>query len=202
MIPFPYRMTKEGFTETETNNLSLSFSLSDTIKDNDQRLYCAKTPCSREDTVGTARDGDSCDLPVINTTPLHKICGPNLTCRQESDGGGPECKSSITSGVVGATQDAVEDTESDTGSQPESCVKPVGTLTLGQICTLWPNCNTPESEICGPHLICAEQNYGEYKCEWEDGEPDLTSTLINDPSNAYLQSDGNYLPPHLQTSAH
>jgi hypothetical protein len=40
MIPFPYRMTKEGFTATNYLDLSPSDSLNDTIKANDQTLYC------------------------------------------------------------------------------------------------------------------------------------------------------------------
>ena len=58
MIPFPYRMTKEGFTAN--NDLSLSNSLSDTtIKANDQTLYCEDVLCPAGETSVSEVETDS-----------------------------------------------------------------------------------------------------------------------------------------------
>jgi hypothetical protein len=80
MIPFPYRMTKEGFTATNDLDLSPSDSLSDTIKANDQTLYCATTPCSREDT-GSSESSESSTLKKADGSRCLGPHGSDTSCQ-------------------------------------------------------------------------------------------------------------------------
>ena len=103
MIPFPYRMTKEGFTNgglslsvinTDNTNDQTMYTNSDndqtlastsngslqtetTASDNDQSLTSTPTSSSR---TGTAGARAACTLYPVSTTPDAEICSAGLKC--------------------------------------------------------------------------------------------------------------------------
>ena len=80
MIPFPYRMTKEGFNTITgmINGLELN-TLTESTSTNDQTLFAAANPGSAAN-PGQATQGEVCHSTVTDQTPLDKICAPDLFC--------------------------------------------------------------------------------------------------------------------------
>lgn len=137
MIPFPYRMTKEGFSTT--NDISLINSLSDTIKTNDQTLYCATTPCEAAvdsstpavstpsldnsldndcantpaPTTGTAEVGNPCISSPTGCTASDQICASDLICGSNSG----ECEAAVDESIPA---------DSSLVSDGQSCAGPEG----------------------------------------------------------------------------
>ena len=170
MIPFPYRMTKEGFSTT--NDISLINSLSDTIKTNDQTLYCATTSCEAAVDSSTPAESRAESTPSLDN---------NVWCGGPY--GGPHaqnhswCKSGFCEyTIIGSAHyyrcAAAND---DCANTPAPTT---GTAEVGSPCISSPTGCTASDQICASDLICGS-NSGECEAAVDESIPAESSLLSN-----------------------
>jgi hypothetical protein len=183
MIPFPYRMTKEGFliSDGTVNEISIG-TLSEDIKGADQTLYCEDDgECDQIKTVaadcattpvptGTATEGSPCISSPTCNTPASEICGPDMIC-----GSNRECEavSNESTPIYRYIYNPFPAaTATHTAQEPLSNLKADGSW-----CASWGLDSSCESGYC----LLAEVNLGSQRAAYVCGPmPSPFSTPTND----------------------